>query len=423
MRRDSMSVIKAHLWRRVYARLLLFCAAMTTSASAQVTFTRLYNFSGPDGAGPASTLVQGLDGSFYGTTAIGGAYNQGSVFKTTVDGTLTTLYSFCSQTNCPDGEFPAGALLLGSDGNFYGTTPSGGLPLLDSGGTIFRITPTGTLTTLFSFPGPDYVNGMAPNGGLAAGTDNYLYGTTNRGGANGSGTVFKITVNGELTTLYSFCSLTNCADGAYPTAGVVVGNDGNFYGTTFGSGIFGPYPGTVFKITPQGALTTLHTFCQQSMCGDGAFPDAALTPAPDGDFYGTTSYAGPLSGRVFKITRSGALIFSSTIAGVPTSQLLLTANRLFGTTQGGPGNTGTVFTMNAARTLTTLHSFNYTDGESPVGLVQGTNGIFYGTTAEGGTYSEGTIFSVSVGLGPLIDLVRNWGKVGQSVDILGQGFV
>ena len=144
--------------------------------------------------------------------------------------------------------------------------------------------PAQTFTTLASFNG---TNGNGPLAPLVQGTDGNFYGTTNAGGANSRGTVFKITPGGTLTTLYSFCSQTNCPDGDRPYAGLIQASDGNFYGTTRlgGASIYG----TIFKITPGGTLTTLYNFCSQSFCDDGMAPEAGLIQASDGNFYGTTS--------------------------------------------------------------------------------------------------------------------------------------
>lgn len=195
-----------------------------------------------DGGGPRSALVQATGGNFYGTTAGGGTNCVGSggcgtVFEITSTGTLSTLYSFCAQggTNCTDGDGPSAGLVRATDGNFYGTTEFGGANCLGySGGcgTVFKITPTGTLTTLYSFcAGGGYCNdGAVPIAGLVQATSGNFYGTTASGGANGDGTVFKITPTGTLTTLYSFCAQggSQCTDGGGPVAGLVQATDGNF---------------------------------------------------------------------------------------------------------------------------------------------------------------------------------------------------
>jgi uncharacterized repeat protein (TIGR03803 family) len=349
------------------------------------TLTTLHSFDASDGAQPDVGLVQGINGHFYGTTAVGGANGHGTVFKISSSGTLTRLHSF----DYTDGGNPQGALVQGTDGKFYGTAFYGGANLY---GTVFKITPDGTFTILHSF---DLTDGAYPYAGLVEGTDGDFYGTTQQGGAyrndtlcNGStcGTIFKITRNGTLTTLYSFCrGGGNCTDGALPMAGLIQGTDGNFYGTTAEGGVYGygTY-GTVFKITPSGILTTLHSFNGM----DGADPEAGLIQATDGNFYGTTATDGVNEGgTVFKITPTG--------------------------------------------TLTTLYNFcsqsNCTDGGDPkAGLLQATNGKLYGTTSGGGTNDTcenfstcGTVFSLAVGLGPFVKTQPTSGTVGEAVKILG----
>jgi uncharacterized repeat protein (TIGR03803 family) len=352
----------------------------------------LYTFcpNGPpctDGASPMGGVLLGTDGNFYGTTANGGVNCQsdgdgcGTVFKVTQQGTLTTLYSFCSKTNCADGNGPT-AMMQGSDGNFYGTTTSGGTSgNCGSGGcgTIFKITPTGKLTTLHSF---DKTDGESAEAGLVQGTDGNFYGTTASGGANGDGTVVKITLAGKLTTLHSF----DQTDGESPEAGMVQGTDGNFYGTTVSGGPeFGL--GSVFKITPAGTLTTLYSFCSKTYpyCTDGNGPQTGLIQGTDGNFYGTTEFGG----SVFNCSGQGC---------------------------------GTVFKITPTGSLKTLYAFcanggDCADGSAPLaGLLQGTEGIFYGTTTGGGF---GTVFSLSVGLGPFVETLPASAKVGSTLQILG----
>jgi uncharacterized repeat protein (TIGR03803 family) len=171
------------------------------------------------------------------------------------------------------------SLVQNTDGNSYGTTAFGE--------TVFKNTGSGKkLTTLYSFDG---ASGSYPNA-LVQATNVDFYGTTSEGG-NGHGTVFKVTLGGALTALYSFCSQSNCPDGADPYAGLIQATDGDFYGTT--SAGEADNSGTVFKITPRGTLTTLYSFCSQSNCTDGGAPTAGLVQAADGDFYGTTNVGGP----------------------------------------------------------------------------------------------------------------------------------
>jgi uncharacterized repeat protein (TIGR03803 family) len=338
------------------------------------TLTTLHSFDWYDGASPSAALVQGSDGNLYGTTYGGGA-NQyyGTVFKITLSGTFTSLYSFCAQANCADGSMPYAGLVQATDGNFYGTTLEGGSNSgcsLGSGscGTVFKITPGGTLTTLYNFCAQSgCTDGGNPYAGLVQASDGNFYGTTFERGANGYGTVFKITPAGTLTPLYSFCSQTNCADGQYPYAGLVQATDGDFYGSTSAGG-GGAYHqgGTVFKITPSGTLTTIYNFCSQPNCTDGDSSVARLVQASDGTFYGTT-----LHGGAYCVQNSGC---------------------------------GTVFKITPSGTLTTLHSFDGNDdGKAPfAGLVHATDGNFYGTTAYGanpactaGLGGCGTVFRLS----------------------------
>jgi uncharacterized repeat protein (TIGR03803 family) len=258
--------------------------------------TTIYDFCSlpncSDGGGPIAGLVQGADGDFYGTSPSGGANNAGVVFKVTPTGKLTTLYSFCAQTGCADGQLPYTGLVQATDGNFYGTTEVGGT---SGNGTVFKITPAGKLTILHRFDGAD---GSEPAGGLVQATDGNFYGMAEYGGANNEGTVFKITPAGALTTLYSFCAKANCADGQLPQyAELIQTTDGNFYGMTSQGGAHastscgfqGPGScGTIFKITPEGALTTLYSFCAQTNCADGGFPFGGLVQATNGKLYGTT---------------------------------------------------------------------------------------------------------------------------------------
>jgi uncharacterized repeat protein (TIGR03803 family) len=387
---------------------LVFCAATAIASPAQ-TLTTLYNFcSQPNCADGAAVdfaaLAQATDGNFYGTTYAGGANDGGTVFKITPAGTFTTLYSFCSQTNCTDGYRPKAGLVQATDGNFYGTTSHGGVKCSDRSGcgTVFKITPSGTLTTLHSFTGS--VDGVHPSAELVQATDGNLYGTTEGEPGTSDGTVFKITPSGTLTTVYSFCSQKDCADGRSPDAKLVQASDGNFYGTTSLGGA--NIAGTVFKITPSGTLTTLYSFCSRANCADGYWPLAALVQATDGNLYGTTSEGGAnLAGTVFKITLTGAFTtlhsFGIADGRSPLAELVQASDgNLYGTTcEGGANLAGTVFKITPSGTLTTLYSFNVADGNGPCGgLVQGKDGKLYGTTLIGGANDKGTVFSQSVNL-------------------------
>jgi uncharacterized repeat protein (TIGR03803 family) len=443
-------MVKFH-WGMRACGIFVFWAASAVALPAQ-TFTTLHSFDGTDGINPEAGLVQGTDGNLYGATYGGGMHasgtNGGTIFKITTSGTLTTLYNFCAQTNCADGDNPFAALLQSTYGDFYGTTESGGAEninnsscgSMDGCGAVFKITATGRLTTLYSFCSQSScTDGYNPIAPLVLGTSGKFYGTTLAGGATGDGTVFSITASGSLTTLSSF----DYTDGSNPEAGLVQGTNGDFYGTTVGGGANFDH-GTVFRITPSGTLNTLYSFCPKTNCPHGAHPSAGLVQGANGDFYGTTFVGGaggdcPADdgcGTVFKITPSGVLTtlynFCSqggnncTDGEFPQAALTQgTDGNLYGTTLGGGANSGgTVFSITPSGALTTLYSFctlsGCTDGELPyAALIQDTNGTFYGTTYMGGGNNDGTVFSLSVGLGPFVETQPTSGPVGGTVKILG----
>jgi len=426
--RQIVSALGKRNWvKRAYVVIAL-CVATAIVSSAQ-TLTTLVNFNGTDGqeAGIDMPLIQGTNGNLYGTTPIGGSVSPGygTVFEMNPAGKLTTLYNFCSKqvlplgiggAGCTDGAGPTG-LVQATDGDFYGATAGGGGASNDtSPGTVFKITPGGKLTTLYSFCSQtNCTDGEYPAAALVQATNGDLYGTTILGG-NGNGTVFKITLSGKLTTLYTFCSQTNCTDGGVPN-GLVLATDGNFYGTT----TEGAPGGTFFKITPAGKLTTL--------CAAGCGATGKLVQGNDGDFYGTTAQ----SGTVFKVTPKGKLTTLATVGGYPESGLVLATNGdFYGTTYVGGANNnpsycqnngcGSIFKMTPAGVLTTLYNFcsqtNCTDGFWPLGgLMQATNGKLYGTTIAGGAYGYGTVFRL--GLGQSAETRPTSGKVGPTVAIAG----
>jgi len=398
--------------------LFLLCAATAIAMPAQ-TLTTLASFDGTNGSQPEYvSLVQGLSGSLFGPTSGGGAYSNGTIFKITKEGSLTTVYSF------PEVAGIEGVLMPTVKGTFYGTTQGGGTY---GYGTVFILTPGGRLTTLHNFMGG--TDGFNPEGGLVQGSDGDLYGTTFQGGAyTYYGTVFRMTRIGVLTTLYSF----NDADGSGPQGGLVQGSDGDFYGTTMnGLGFWG----TVFKITPKGKLTTLHSFCTSVGCSDGSQPQGGLVQGTDGNLYGTTLGGGTYDqGTVYKITPGGKFktIYSfcgqnncPDGAGPAAGVVQGTDGNFYGTTfQGGANFQGTVFKVTPDGTETVLHSFcsenGCPDGQYPTGgLVQATSGTFYGTTYFGGSDDKGTVFSLDVGLGPFITTLPTSGTVGSAVKILG----
>jgi MYXO-CTERM domain-containing protein len=362
------------------------------------TLNVIYNFTPASSAGinPVAALIQATDGNLYGTTPLGGTSNLGTVFKVTTTGTFTNLVSF----NGANGNSPEAALVQGTDGNFYGTTLLGGS---NNDGTVFKTTSTGALTALLSFNG---TSGGFPYAGLVQGTDGNFYGTTEEGGSSNEGTVFTITTTTTFTSLVPFTG----ANGSNPFANVIQGNDGDFYGTTHSGGSGGD--GSVFKTTAAGSLTTLVSFNSSSLplAADGGMPLAALVQGGDGNFYGTTSQGGSSSlGTIFKMTPAGTLTtlvtftgangaeFSSGINPLPEAALVQGSDgNFYGTTPfGGTNGAGTIFKMTPAGVLTTLFSFNTSNGANPyAGLVQGSDGNFYGTTQNGGSLNDGVVFQL-----------------------------
>ena len=312
--------------------------------------------------------------------------------------TLFDLYSFSGGT---DEQAPYAGLIQASDGNFYGTTY--GVTNTSNRGTIFKMTPNGVLTTLYSFAGYPH-DGEFPTGALIQASDGDLYGTTYSGGTNGAGTVFKITTSGKYTQLHFF----TIAEGHFPNGPLVQASDGNLYGITYQGGIYGGYYGygTVFKITTSGTLTTLYSFG----FSDGAYPDCGLIQASDGNLYGTTTAGGPNdAGTVFKITPAGThttlYSFSGGSDGALPYSGVIQANdgNLYGTTWAGGNGNGTLFRITTSGTLTTIHDFIYSDGAGPRGsLIQASDGNLYGTTSYAAS-GWGTVFVATTG-GTLLTL-------------------
>ena len=328
--------------------------------------------------------------------------------------TETILYSFC-RPGCADGAGPDAGLLMDSAGNLYGTTYDGGLSP-NYQGVVYKLTPRGAETALHSF-GAVANDGNHPSGQLIMDTLGNLYGTTRMGGSNntsggGDGTVFKLSPDGTETILYNFGA--SSTDGIEPTAGVIADAEGNLYGTTFEGGAYGE--GTVFRLTPEGVETILHSFAGGST--DGAGPWTGLTMDSNGNLYGTTQYGGTgdrppgYGGTVFEISANGDYSILHNFAGPATDGSYVNASltldsrgNLYGTTYNGGADAydaGTVFKLtpgsNGSWEETILYNFtNLTAAcRNPYSaVVFDSAGTLYGTTAYGGTHGFGCLYSLT----------------------------
>jgi uncharacterized repeat protein (TIGR03803 family) len=393
------------------------------TAAAQV-ITKIYDFQDVDGANPVGELILAADSLFYGTTRRGGDAGLGTVFKATSGGLLTTLHSFDGVT---DGALPEGPLAQAADGNLYGATSAGGS---QGRGTVFRIALTGEFSTLFEFDGP---SGARPLSGLTF-YNGLLYGTTTGGGTFGQGTVFSISMEGAHTVLHNF----KVVDGARPVGELTVVR-GLLYGTTSRGGSSGA--GTVFAMTPGGAFARLHDFPGGA---DGASPQGRLVRHMDGNLYGTTARGGLDSsscsngcGTIFKMTPRGAVTIlhrfdffdgSRPLAGMTVGG----DGYLYGTTeQGGNGcffeviplGCGTVFRIDQDGAFESVDFFNYGATYPQAGLVLAPDGLLYGATAftdlkfDSGSF--GTLFYVDPSLTTITNFFPAKGPVGTVVTLTG----
>jgi uncharacterized repeat protein (TIGR03803 family) len=404
--------------------LALFSLAAAPRAAAQTdgfTESVILNV-GLDGSNPSSGVIQAADGNFYGTTSSGGSQYDGALYKVTPSGTASIVYSFCVQTHCTDGQSPGG-VIQGTDGNFYGTTTGGGA---NYAGVAYKITPSGTYKVLYAFCAvytTVCTDGINP-GALVQGTDGNFYGVAGGGpntygASNQGGIVFQLTPAGKLTVLHNFCSQTGCADGGLPSSGLLQASDGNFYGTAASGGVNGG--GVAYKISSSGAFSVIYSFCYMpgaGPCADGPGPNGTLVEAKDGSFYGVTSNGGPNTGdgngygagTIFKLTSGGGLTtlydFCSqancTDGYEPGVGLYLASDgNFYGSTVKGnvqPDGDGVIYQLSGT-TFTPVYIFcsqRYcADGESPSGLIQGADGALYGATGYGGAYSDGTVFKLA----------------------------
>jgi uncharacterized repeat protein (TIGR03803 family) len=396
--------------------LLVVTLAVSAATLHAQTYTDLYNFGSKSG--------DPTDPAWVGLFAQG---RDGNLYSTTqTGGTINCGTAFqltpagkvtplYSFMNKSDGCFPNSGLTLGTDGSFYGTTSAGGSV---GAGTVFKISSTGKFTLLHTFNGT--TEGVTANAPPIQGFDGNFYGTTSDGGGEVFGTVYKMTPAGNLTVIYTFGG-----NYRYPE-GLTLGTDGNFYGTALGT------YGLVFKVTPHGMFAPLHSFVST----DGQSPLGAIIQASDGNFYGTTNGGGSGgAGVAYRVTPSGVLtdLFSFANNGLgmnPRAGLVqATDGKFYGATTTDPGTSfGTLFQMTSTGAYTDLVFLTNTSGQYPganpqVSLFQHTNGTLYGDTYGGGSQIAGVVYSLGMGLGPFVSFVGPLfeDKVGKTIEILGQG--
>lgn len=361
----------------------VFTLALARPALAQ-TETVLHSFNGKDGSLPGQRLTLDTTGNLYGSTV--GNSSSGSIFKLTPTGQLKVLYRLTGNRLSTTGK-----LVLDSHGNLYGVDQTGGR---FGEGSIFELTSSGAFSVLYSFTGKG--DGAFPNGVISDAQGNF-YGTANFGGAFNQGSVFEFTPGRGLKVLYSFMG---SSDGGEPFDSALYRDSrGNLFGTTMFDG--GKISlGVVFKVTPDGIESVLHTFLGGS---DGAHPKGSLISDGKGNLYGTTSSGENLrGGTVFQITTEGVLTELYTFSGSdgfdPNAGLAMDADgNLFGTTfSGGSSNDGVIFEITSQDVETVLHNFSGSDGSTPYnGLVIDQLGNLYGTTGFGGAFDQGIVFKLT----------------------------
>jgi uncharacterized repeat protein (TIGR03803 family) len=427
------NVFVSAIWKRCHPLMLVagvFAGLAAPGARGALVYTNWITTADYDASYAINMMVQGKDGNLYGTVPSGGTLNAGAVFQMTTQGALTNIVSFDgSNAGLPNW------LVQARDGSFYGTAASGGAN--NGSGTIFKIGTDGTFSTLFTFQG---TNGGNPYG-LVQAADGSFYGSTYWGGlaspanSQGCGTIFKITTNGTFTTLAWF----NGTNGANPEPPLVQGPDGNFYGTTDSGG---PYTnlntakgvevtgfGSVFKMTPDGTLTTL-AFFNPTNAGGGV---SGLLPGRDGRFYGATMRGGDYnSGTLFGVTPEGTLAtvvsFNPAMGGNPSSLALATDGNFYGLLRNSGSATslpyGQIFKVTPSGTASTLFSFAPYLGVFPNVLVQGGDGNFYGAASSSFGGSSQSTFRLSAPLAPVLQATMQAGgalKLGWSA-VAGQRY-
>ena len=386
--------------------------SLAVRAQAQ-TVTTLATLNGANGYGPFSSVVQATDGNFYGTTNAGGAFGNGTLFRVSPTGRLTDLYDFCSQPSCADGSFLSSVPILGRDGTLYGVTGDGGNS--NRAGTVYRMTLGGKLTTLYSFcPALPCTDGAAPTG-LVQGGDGNFYGTTsvaaNSNGGYG-GTIFSMSPGGEIKVLYTFCSRVDCMDGDFSYYPPVLGSDGNLYGVTYTGGNQGG--GLLWELTPRGSYKVLYNFCPKSGDCKDANPYLIVRDSK-GNFFGMSN------GNVFEFTSTHRFLVlhpfdSNTTPSWPFIGLTLANDgNIY-----GMSDDNSIFKVTPKGVYSKILTLPLSAGSPPVGpFFQGTDGGLYATTTYGPRNATGAVFKLSNGLSPLVETVPTAGEVGNRILILG----
>lgn len=404
---------------RAFLLMGLVFAVSVSPSYAQNYFDVVHSFDRTE-EGAVGNIIQAADGDFYGTTEFNGAFGWGTVFRMTPDGVVTVLHAFTDN----EGQRPMAGLIQARDGDFYGTTSGGGpidcAPPVGCG-TIFKITAAGVITFLHVFDGQ---HGRTPLSALLQASDGNFYGTAVNGGAANSGTVFKMTPDGTMTIVHDFSG----DDGAFAEGPLIQATDGNLYGMTAGGGTgpCRPYKGcgTVYRLTLAGEFTVLYSFGGGV---SGEFPTSALLQATDGNFYGTTSgtydyyYDSISAGTIFRMTPAGIVTTLHAFSGGtdgshPMGALIEGAPGIFyTTTAGGPSGLGSVVKMTQSGSLTLLRALNWEDGITPLGVqILGRDGNLYGVTVGGGPKGYGTVFRISASPSPSRSMAADFDGDGRS---------
>ena len=402
---------KNNRWWRVGGVAVGWVLMWTGATRASSDFTVLHTLTTAEGIESHGGVVPGPGGFYYGTTYRGGPYPQsfqpsdalGSLFRVNPStGDFAVIHLFTGQRQetgeAADGRAPQGRLLQAGDGSLYGTTMKGGA---EDSGTVFRVSPAGEYSTLHHFRADE---GTEPRDGLIPGPDGAFYGTTNLKGPNYAGTVYRLAADGTVTTLYAFPRTGGVHDA------LTFGADGCFYGTLAEGGYFGPQEGVVYRLTPAGEYTVVHRFTGGQDDGDGPF--GGLLVARDGALYGMTRHGGANDrGTIYRLAPDGTFAvlhsFTARDAVSYTGTLLQGRDGFFYGTinQGGQYGYGVVFQMTPDGALASLHSFDSEHGSYPDGtLFQDESGALYGTALRHGDDGAGVVFRLRFTDPPTVSL-------------------